>query len=116
MAISVGFARRFSRSANDYCNLQASIDPSWGARQSSGALVSANARRYHGAMHTLFDILIPVSLAAVVLVLFIGIYALFRGGDFGRSYSNKLMRLRVLLQAIAIAILVAAFWWNRHGR
>jgi nitrogen fixation-related uncharacterized protein len=67
-------------------------------------------------MHTLFDILIPVSLAAVVLVLFIGIYALFRGGDFGRSYSNKLMRLRVLLQFIAILILVAAFWWNRQGR
>jgi hypothetical protein len=66
-------------------------------------------------MHTLFDILIPVCLAAVVVVLFIGIYALFRGGDFGRSYSNKLMRLRVLLQFIAILVLVAAFAWNRHG-
>lgn len=66
-------------------------------------------------MHTLFDILIPISLAAVVVVLFIGIYALFRGGDFGRSHSNKLMRLRVLLQFIAILILVAAFWWNRQG-
>ena len=65
-------------------------------------------------MQTLFNVLIPVSLAAVVIVLFIGIYALFRGGDFGRSYSNKLMRLRVLLQFIAILILVAAFWWNRH--
>ena len=66
-------------------------------------------------MHTLFNILIPVSLAAVVVVLFIGIYALFRGGDFGRSYSNKLMRLRVLMQFIAILVLVAAFYWNRHG-
>jgi uncharacterized membrane protein len=66
-------------------------------------------------MHTLFNILIPVSLAAVVIVLFIGIYALFRGGDFGRSYSNKLMRLRVLAQAIAIAVLVAAFYFSRHG-
>jgi hypothetical protein len=66
-------------------------------------------------MHTLFDILIPVSLFAVVMVLFLGIYALFRGGDFGRSYSNKLMRLRVLLQFIAILVLVAAFMWNRHG-
>lgn len=66
-------------------------------------------------MRTFFDILIPVSLAAVVVVLFIGIYALFRGGDFGRSYSNKLMRLRVLLQFIAVLVLVAAFAWNRHG-
>ncbi|MEI9891333.1 MAG: twin transmembrane helix small protein [Caulobacteraceae bacterium] len=66
-------------------------------------------------MRTLFDVLIPVSLAAVVVVLFIGIFALFRGGEFGRSYSNKLMRLRVLLQFIAILVLVAAFAWNRHG-
>jgi hypothetical protein len=66
-------------------------------------------------MHTLFDILIPVCLFAVVAVLFFGIYALFRGGDFGRSYSNKLMRLRVLLQFVAICVLVAAFVWNRHG-
>ena len=43
------------------------------------------------------------------------IYALFRGGDFGRSYSNKLMRLRVVMQAIAIAVLVGAVWWRgRH--
>jgi predicted membrane protein len=35
---------------------------------------------------------------------------------FGRSYSNKLMRLRVLLQFIAIIVLVAAaFWWRRGG-
>jgi hypothetical protein len=66
-------------------------------------------------MHTLFDILIPVCLLAVVAVLFFGIYALFRGGDFGRSYSNKLMRLRVLMQFIAVMVLVAAFVWNRHG-
>ena len=59
-----------------------------------------------------FSYLIPVSLAAVAVVLAFGIYALFRGGDFGRSYSNKLMRLRVLMQAIAIAVLVAAFWWR----
>ena len=61
-----------------------------------------------------FDYLIPLSLFAVVAVLMMGIYALFRGGDFGRSYSNKLMRLRVVMQAVAIAVLVAAFWWRTH--
>ena len=66
-------------------------------------------------MHTLFAILIPASLAAVLIVLALGIFALFRGGDFGRSYSNKLMRLRVLMQFIAVLILVAAFYWSRHG-
>ena len=66
-------------------------------------------------MNGLFHILIPLSLGAVLIVLFIGIFALFRGGDFGRSYSNKLMRLRVVLQFVAILILVAAFMWSRHG-
>ncbi|HRD47322.1 MAG TPA: twin transmembrane helix small protein [Caulobacter sp.] len=66
-------------------------------------------------MDTLFDILIPVSLGAVLLALAGGLYALYRGGDFGRSYSNKLMRLRVILQFLAIIVLVAAFWWRTRG-
>jgi hypothetical protein len=61
-----------------------------------------------------FDFLIPAALAAVTLVLGAGIYALFRGGDFGRSYSNRLMRLRVLMQAIAIAVLVGAILWRAN--
>ena len=59
-----------------------------------------------------FDYLIYAALAAVTLVLFAGIYALFRGGEFGRTYSNKLMRLRVLMQAVAIAVLVGVAWWR----
>ncbi len=66
-------------------------------------------------MERLFDYLIPVALLAVVTTLAIGIYALFRGGDFGRSYSNKLMRLRVVLQAVAIVVLVAALLWRERG-
>lgn len=63
----------------------------------------------------IFSYLIPAALIAVAAVLALGIYALFRGGDFGRSYSNKLMRLRVLAQAIAIAVLMGAVWWRaRH--
>lgn len=68
-------------------------------------------------MTQIFALLIPASLLAVTLTLGVGIFALFRGGDFGRSYSNKLMRLRVVLQAAAVAILVAAVWWrNTYGR
>lgn len=63
----------------------------------------------------IFDYLIPAALAAVTAVLALGIYSLYRGGDFGRSYSNKLMRLRVVTQAIAVAVLVAALLWRSHG-
>ncbi len=66
-------------------------------------------------MERAFDILIPGALLAVTVTLFIGLYALFRGGEFGASYSNRLMRLRVLLQAIAVALLVTAVWWRHRG-
>jgi hypothetical protein len=66
-------------------------------------------------MRDLFDLLIPLSLLGVLTALGFGIYALFRGGDFGRSYSNRLMRLRVVLQFVAVMVLVAAYWWRgRH--
>ena len=61
-----------------------------------------------------FSYLIPAALLAVATVLAVGIYSLFRGGEFGRSYSNKLMRLRVVTQAIAVAILVGALWWRSN--
>ena len=64
----------------------------------------------------IFSFLIPVALVAVFLVLCFGIYTLFRGGDFGRSWSNKAMRMRVLVQFVAVLILVAAMWWKQsHG-
>jgi hypothetical protein len=67
-------------------------------------------------MQTLFNYAVPIAIAAVFIVLCIGIYSLFRGGEFARTYSNKLMRLRVLLQFIAIILLMAAFWWSTRGR
>lgn len=65
-----------------------------------------------------FTYVIPVALGLVFLVLCFGIYTLFRGGDFGRSWSNKAMRVRVVAQFIAILVLCAAAWWqsaHHHG-
>jgi hypothetical protein len=61
-----------------------------------------------------FDYLIPVALGVVFLILCFGIYTLFRGGDFARSWSNKAMRFRVLAQFVAILILVAAMLWKQN--
>jgi hypothetical protein len=55
-----------------------------------------------------FSLLIPLSLVVVLAALLFGIYTLFRGGDFGRSWSNKAMRLRVLAQFVAILLLIGA--------
>jgi len=65
-------------------------------------------------MRDIFDILIPLALAAVAVTLGFGICSLFRGGDFARSHSNKLMRLRVALQFVAVLLLVAAFAWRHY--
>lgn len=54
----------------------------------------------------LIDILIIAAMVAVVITLGFGMYALYKGGDEGRTRSNKLMRLRVVLQAVAIVLLV----------
>ncbi len=62
----------------------------------------------------IWDILILAGLAVVSTILCFGLYALYRGGEYGRSNSNKLMRLRVLAQFITILIIVAAFYFHRH--
>lgn len=66
-------------------------------------------------MDTLFAIAIPAALLAVLITLGFGLFALFKGGDYGRSNSNKLMRLRVAFQFVAVLVLVAAFWWRGQG-
>ena len=61
----------------------------------------------------LFDILILIAIAAVTVTLGFGVYTLYRGGDFARSNSNKLMRLRIILQAVAVLLLMIGMWLNR---
>ena len=58
------------------------------------------------ALEAVFPMLIGVALAAVLVVLAVGIVAMFRGGEFNRKYGNKLMRLRVALQALAVLLMV----------
>jgi hypothetical protein len=64
-----------------------------------------------------FAYLIPVGLGVVFLTLCFGIYTLFRGGDFSRSWSNRAMRFRVVAQFVVILILIGAMLWSRsqHG-
>ena len=60
----------------------------------------------------LYYLLIPISLLAVLAVLGTGIYAMFKGGDFNKKYSNKLMRLRITLHFIAIVIIMSALYFS----
>jgi hypothetical protein len=56
----------------------------------------------------LSSIVLPVAVAAVALVLLLGLINMMRGGSPGLS--QKLMRLRVLLQFVAIVITMLTVW------
>ncbi len=53
-------------------------------------------------------LLVPVAIAAVGVVLVLGLVNMMRGGS--PQTSQKLMRLRVLLQFVAIVIIMIAVW------
>lgn len=51
---------------------------------------------------------------AVLVILMIGIGGFARGGDFNRRHANRIMRLRIIAQAIAVA-LILVFVMIRNG-
>jgi hypothetical protein len=51
---------------------------------------------------------VPAAIIAVAIVLIFGLVNMLRGGSPNRS--QKLMRLRVLLQFVAIIVIMAAVW------
>ena len=55
---------------------------------------------------SVFPVLIFATLAAVLVVLAMGTVSMVRGGDFNRRHGNKLMRLRVGLQALAVLLIL----------
>lgn len=59
-------------------------------------------------------ILVAVAIALVATILIAGLYSLWKGGDVAASWSNRLMRLRVLAQFIAIIIIMAVLYFSRH--
>lgn len=60
-------------------------------------------------MQSVLNTLIFAALAAVVFVLFWGLWNMFRGGD--GNLSQKLMRARVGFQFVAIMLLMAALYF-----
>ena len=52
---------------------------------------------------------VPIAIGAVAVVLLLGLYNMMRGGS--ANTSQKLMRLRVLLQFIAIIVIMATLWF-----
>ena len=58
-------------------------------------------------------IFVMVVCLLVVIVLMIGLGGFAFGGEFNKKYANKLMRLRILLQAIAILLIIFFVYFSR---
>jgi len=65
-------------------------------------------------MDSILPVLLVIALVVVLGVLFTGLVAMARGGEFNRKYGNRLMRWRVIAQAGALVILALAFLFSRH--
>ena len=59
-------------------------------------------------MSTLLNNLVPIAIGAVAIVLVLGLINMMRGGS--PNTSQRLIRMRVLLQFIAIIVIMAAVW------
>ena len=52
--------------------------------------------------------IVPIAVGAVAVVLLLGLFNMLRGGS--PNTSQRLMRLRVLLQFIALVIVMLTIW------
>ena len=66
------------------------------------------AAYYIQGMSGFFTSLLVVAMLAVLGALFLGLFAMVRGGEFNAKYGNRLMRLRVILQGVALVMFVLA--------
>jgi hypothetical protein len=65
--------------------------------------------------HDPLFILAALACLVTVGVLLIGVGGFAKGGDFNRKYANKIMRLRLLAQFIAVLLIVAFVYFSRGG-
>lgn len=50
-----------------------------------------------------------IAMFLTLLSLFVGLIGMVKGGEFNQKYGNRLMRARVTLQGIALALFALAF-------
>ena len=60
------------------------------------------------------QIVLVVFMAGALGAVIIGVIAMAVNGKLNKNHSNKLMRLRVLFQAIAVLVFVVIIWLSRN--
>ena len=59
--------------------------------------------------------LVIIAVLIVAVILFTGIIGFAKGGAFNRKHANRIMRYRIVAQAIAIALILLYVLFRRGG-
>lgn len=63
-----------------------------------------------------FDqLILGASLAIVAGILGWGVLTMARGGEYNVKHSNRIMRYRIIFQALALIVILTLMWWRRTG-
>jgi hypothetical protein len=62
----------------------------------------------------ILPVIMVIFMAGALIAVIIGVVAMAANGKLNKKHSNKLMRLRILLQAIAIFFFVIIVWLSRN--
>ena len=58
-------------------------------------------------------LVLVICMLMALLVVLIGVIAMAKNGNFNKKYSNKLMRMRVLFQGVAVIVFAAIIYLSR---
>ncbi len=59
-------------------------------------------------------ILAALAVLVVSVILMVGVGGFARGGEFNRKHGNRMMRWRIIAQAIAVALILIFVWLRGH--
>ena len=58
------------------------------------------------------SILVIIALAVVLAILLAGLFVMAMGGEVSKEWSNRLMRYRIIAQAIAVLIVILVIYFS----
>ncbi|OWJ75888.1 MULTISPECIES: twin transmembrane helix small protein [Haematobacter] len=64
-------------------------------------------------LHDPLFLIVAIACFAVLIILMIGVGGFARGGEFNRRHANRIMRYRIIAQAVAV-ILILVFVYLRR--
>ena len=56
-----------------------------------------------------------IGLIGVAAILFWGVITMGRGGAYNKSKSNKIMRYRIIAQAVVLLIFISLLWFRQSA-